>query len=757
MIRVTRRHYGSSELDASSGYYVCTAFTPVCTFTMINNIVNGFDQYGFMMSLGDCTGSNTITFGNKALSGDIGFLYTNNGKPNCITTNGTVARFTSNGVGFRSTADYNFLNDFESVENVVGVSIRTMRKNDHTYVYNTLSNSNFVGRTIYSYCGNCDTDLDCQQRIGYMFGVTDSGVVEITTTAKIELPLYGQAHESNMLGNQTLAGLQFMNFYFDTPQCTSVNRDYSMASNSAAPDYELPQVFSNVSYYNVDPDGLVYMFNPNTHWLNPADCVDWNCTGPLNSLAIDTDGSVIGAPGYILPNSPGVAKADICTLKSIMNAYFCIRNQSDPNYYMVLQFESFDSDNQTRTFSPINVTSYGNSFTSESGGGFRDDLANFQDHTWDGFYTGHIRWSRFPGIVWSGQYYNITARGTLPNSWLFQLQATGGNTQAVVVAIYYQDPAALNVYRWSDNSLISPLGYSGKSLIECSLTSSHGANQWYANDHIFQFVLRTEEPLYIAKSSSVTINMEMDMDINYFFANGGTSSFIDRFAAMLKIPSYRIRIANVAVGSVILDIIILPDNILSVSGTATTSAQNTELQQVLQTVNGKYTSGEMETALNIVLMNFSADVVIVVVNTQTSTGSGTGNNGNNNGGINDSNDNGGVIGIPIIDTPSGLNQGKSRTDSSSFSIAIEDWVIAICAGILFLLIVISGLIIYKQNAAKTISLHEISPNKMNTILNDPNFDGKGSSVWIDESSPVGKNLINRNEEKKESNFEIELK
>ena len=149
IVRVSQRNYVNSILDASVGFYVCTAFSPMCKFTMINNLANGFDNYGFMMSLGDCSGKNTITYGNKALSGVSGFLYTNNGLPNCVTTNGTVVHFTIEGVGFRSSAEYSIFNNFESVESLVGVSIRTMRLNDHKNVYNTLSNSIFVGRTIF--------------------------------------------------------------------------------------------------------------------------------------------------------------------------------------------------------------------------------------------------------------------------------------------------------------------------------------------------------------------------------------------------------------------------------------------------------------------------------------------------------------------------------------------------------------------------------------------------------------------------------
>ena len=160
----------------------------------------------------------------------------------------------------------------------------------------------------------------------------------------------------------------------------------------------------------------------------------------------------------------------------------------------------------------------------------------------------------------------------------------------------------------------------------------------------------------------------MDMTIDQFYSSGGTTSFIDRFSAMLNIPSYRVPIAQVSLGSVILDIMILPNGSASFTGTATTNAQSTELQKILQTVNHKYTSGEIESILNIVLMNFKANAIIVVTNSDSQSSNGKSDNGS--GGINDSNDNGGISSSPIIDTPSGLNQCKKRTDSTSFNVVI---------------------------------------------------------------------------------------
>lgn len=45
----------------------------------------------------------------------------------------------------------------------------------------------------------------------------------------------------------------------------------------------------------------------------------------------------------------------------------------------------------------------------------------------------------------------------------------------------------------------------------------------------------------------------MDWTLNEFYATGGTTSFIDRLASVLNIPSYRIYVVQIYQGSVIVD------------------------------------------------------------------------------------------------------------------------------------------------------------------------------------------------------------
>jgi hypothetical protein len=45
---------------------------------------------------------------------------------------------------------------------------------------------------------------------------------------------------------------------------------------------------------------------------------------------------------------------------------------------------------------------------------FNNTLNEFMDHTWDGFYTGQLRYSRFPSLIQTGYTYNVSYTGTPP-------------------------------------------------------------------------------------------------------------------------------------------------------------------------------------------------------------------------------------------------------------------------------------------------------------------------------------------------------
>jgi hypothetical protein len=51
----------------------------------------------------------------------------------------------------------------------------------------------------------------------------------------------------------------------------------------------------------------------------------------------------------------------------------------------------------------------------------------------------------------------------------------------------------------------------------------------------------------------------MDWTLDEFYASGGTTSFIDRVASLLNIPTYRVYVVQVYYGSVIVGFEIKPE------------------------------------------------------------------------------------------------------------------------------------------------------------------------------------------------------
>ena len=108
---------------------------------------------------------------------------------------------------------------------------------------------------------------------------------------------------------------------------------------------------------------------------------------------------------------------------------------------------------------------------------------------------------------------------------------------------------------------------------------------------------------------------------------------------------------------------------------------------------------------------------------QGSSGSGGQNSGQNSG-------SGSSDGSGPGNSPSGSNQGGTKPNKIAFEVIAADWVVAIFAGIIFILIVISGLVLYQKKVNKTISLKEILPGSSISPENSSVIKNLNNSGWI---------------------------
>ena len=203
--------------------------------------------------------------------------------------------------------------------------------------------------------------------------------------------------------------------------------------------------------------------------------------------------------------------------------------------------ESNDPDQLDRTISPIN-------FLNETVG-FNNTLNSMMDHEWDGFYTGQHRESRFPVIISTDLDYTVEIAGTPPNKMRFMLHSDVGG---VKLRINYPVAGSVKVSAngqpqeytpW--NKEIGAPDYLKK--IKC------GENRFVGVENYLEFYITNGCEIRIEPRNVIMTKVRMEWTMDEFYASGGVTRFVDRMAASLGIPAYRIKTVAVYEGSVIVD------------------------------------------------------------------------------------------------------------------------------------------------------------------------------------------------------------
>lgn len=80
-------------------------------------------------------------------------------------------------------------------------------------------------------------------------------------------------------------------------------------------------------------------------------------------------------------------------------------------------FESEDADKWDRSMQPIISTLQPTKMANK--------VNSFMDHVWDGFYSGQVRMSRFPIVVYApkGAVYDLTYTGSPAKKMRFKLHS----------------------------------------------------------------------------------------------------------------------------------------------------------------------------------------------------------------------------------------------------------------------------------------------------------------------------------------------
>mmetsp|Transcript_8382 Transcript_8382/g.16636 ORF Transcript_8382/g.16636 Transcript_8382/m.16636 type:complete len:1637 (+) Transcript_8382:5150-10060(+) len=611
MVNVTQRENVDIIFDKPTAFLICPEKYASCSTVQINNnVASSYALFGFNYGSYQC-GGNSNAVNNLAHTGTVG-LIVEHLSSSCNQVDGFTAYFnTDTGVLGAQKSSQVIFKGIKAIENAIGFIANIGKQGDSGNIAK-ISDSVFGGQTVHSYCdpSNCKANA-CLSRHGIGFGTYGTSKSFSSFNAKMMMSPSDVDKDPAFSGEFRYSNIYLGNFK-NSAICGS--KQTALVSNPNSPDFSVPQIFTNVLLDNVAEDSLFYMNDPKPGWANLDDCGEFPCTGPLNVLVRDTDGSLSSnaTTTYLLPNNPGVALKDSCTFIAKSNGYVCKKTKLQNFDYSVLVFESLDDDRYDRTFSPIYITS-DDFVLSAADGKYYNKLNTFMDHVWDGFYTGQKRLSRFPTIIPFNRFINITATGTWPDKMRYHLAGSDDNVKdSSVITIQYQHPFTIVLYK--NGVKQSPLQVTENDSNHVSLNSASGSHKWFPESRLLQFNARAGDIYELRTVQSIQLTVRMDMTPAQFFADDGVTNFIDRLAAALGIPVYRIRVAQVKEGSTIVYAEILTND------EKTESEQKVEAQSIKSTIETKAQDGTL--SLNAPILSLSVGIsstASTVASTDTDT------------------------------------------------------------------------------------------------------------------------------------------
>ena len=90
-----------------------------------------------------------------------------------------------------------------------------------------------------------------------------------------------------------------------------------------------------------------------------------------------------------------------------------------------------------------------------------------------------------------------------------------------------------------------------------------GENRFVGVQNFLEFYLAPGCDLQVGPKDSIQAKVRMDWTMDAFFADGGTTRFVDRLASSLGIASHRIKVVAVYQGSVVVEFQIEQEQVLS--------------------------------------------------------------------------------------------------------------------------------------------------------------------------------------------------
>ncbi|WAR05669.1 PKHL1-like protein [Mya arenaria] len=417
--------------------------------------------------------------------------------------------------------------------------------------YVKLSNSTVIGRLPGADCSSetspFGTYMDlsglCMQGTGpggallaVLFGQITGG-----SNNAPEKPCGNIMSYNTLCGRMEITDTTFANFGPGSSGCKDA---YAFATNPKNDDLQYYATFLNSNRINIPDSHVFYFHRPNVGKINPADCVDMDCDALKKAMIIDEDGTLIGAPATLFPESEwewdgdprrglgdfrvpkdslttvdgdvlsveelaekgkGIVRNDGCELKEYSNfAYW----HCEDDAWELLVMESLDADTEMRRLSPVAVIQ----------DGYIDLINGPQDHGWCSGYTCQKRVSAFHGIVKANSgIADIYLSSTQPDKMRF-FKLDGADENCVVIRFYYLNPNRIDIYTdggsnhvlpkngWEDDGVFKFRNEPGVDY-KPTCSDAHGSNYIDRVARQLYFVLKGNTDVRLTRANVVLVSL----------------------------------------------------------------------------------------------------------------------------------------------------------------------------------------------------------------------------------------------------------
>ncbi|XP_038070546.1 fibrocystin-L-like isoform X1 [Patiria miniata] len=357
--------------------------------------------------------------------------------------------------------------------------------------------------------------------------------------------------------------------------------DAMIMTNPKSEDASHPMELSGITMTDVAEAQKVFINRPNVGSVNPSDCVDMDCDGMKKAMIRDLDGTFLGTPGTLIPQSefewdgdprrglgdyriprtmltrtdgsriPVEDKApnkgiyrgtsDECEWKSSWQAYECHGIE-----HRMLVVESMDGDTEVRRLTPLAM------YTD----GFVDLINGPQDNGWCLGYTCQERISTLYTIVATGKDYEVYFTSTNPQVLRFHL-LNSDESQAVVLGVWYANPQRLDVYYKDQYVTPTNADYSTGEFTwkakdpslpadqyNPSVSSNvHGENYFERDTQTLWLLIKGSEPVEIRTTAVIMVTFGVPaVGVNDFYED---ANLVINLAALLNVDKSQIRVVDV--------------------------------------------------------------------------------------------------------------------------------------------------------------------------------------------------------------------